>query len=59
MITRQQAIDLANKYDLLESYPVLDGHCFIEVDERTILALIEASRGDLHLKLQEAKEKRN
>ena len=56
MITRQQAIDLANKYDLLESYPVLDGHCFIEVDERIVLALIEASRGDLYLKLQEARK---
>lgn len=45
MLTRQQAIDLADKHDLLEDMPNY---------ENIIKALIEASRGDFHLKVKAA-----
>ena len=58
MYNREQAIELAvkcaNEYP--ESY--VTGENFVP-HKWVIEAIIEASRGDLHLKLQEAKEKRN
>lgn len=50
MLTKEQATNLANKYKLFSTQ---------EFNDRLIAALIEASRGDLHLKLQEAKRKKN
>lgn len=47
MLTREQAIHLADKYDLLSDMPNY---------ENIIRALIEASRGDFHLKLEAAKK---
>ena len=47
MLTREQAIDLAKKHDI----PISNS-----AYENILKALIEASRGDFHLKLEAAKK---
>jgi len=54
MLTREQAIQLATKHELLSEEDFDNGE-FGAYDQAIIEALIEASRGDLHLKVKKTK----